>query len=56
MYCQMSSHATPVKSSVSLNNFSRKTIKFELEMMSNLFKILAKKVYSYPYIVLKLET
>ena len=47
---------TPVKSSVRLNNPLRRSIKFEFKMISNLFKILAKKVYSYPYKVLKLET
>ena len=46
----------PAKSSVHLNTPSRRSIKFELEMISNLFKILAKKVYSYPYKVLKLGT
>ena len=47
---------TPVKSSVSLNNPLRRSIKFELKMISNLFNNLAKKVYSYPYKVLKLGT
>ena len=46
----------PAKSSVHLNTPSRRSIKFELEMISNLFKILAKKVYSYPYKVLKFVT
>ena len=46
----------PAKSTAHLNTPSRRSIKFELEMISNLFKILAKKVYSYPYKVLKLGT